>query len=89
LYRTPAACRQCEGEWADNWAFVGVIDTDGFLSAELRELRGKDFQQVLLFADDFTIGVTAVPVPAAIWLFGSGLIGLTAIARRKQTEKTL
>jgi len=41
---------------ADNWAFVGVIDTDGFLSAELRELRGKDFQQVLLFADDFTIG---------------------------------
>ena len=31
--------------------------TDGFLSAELRELRGKDFQQVLLFADDFHIAV--------------------------------
>ena len=51
---------QREGDWADNWAFVGVIDTDGFLSAELRELRGKDFQQVLLFTDDFTIQRSAV-----------------------------
>ena len=47
---------QREGEFADNWAFVGVIDPSGFLSAELREIRGKDWQQVLLFADDFTIG---------------------------------
>ena len=72
-----------EGEPADNWAFVGVIDTDGFLSAELRELKGKDTQQVLLFADGFTIGVTAIPVPAAAWLFGSGLVGLIGLARRK------
>ncbi|MCK4704384.1 MAG: VPLPA-CTERM sorting domain-containing protein, partial [Gammaproteobacteria bacterium] len=27
--------------------------------------------------------VQAVPVPAAIWLFGSGLIGLVGFARRK------
>jgi len=27
---------------------------------------------------------TVVPVPAAIWLFGSGLIGLVGIARRKK-----
>ena len=27
---------------------------------------------------------SAVPVPAAIWLFGSGLLGLVGIARRKQ-----
>ncbi len=27
--------------------------------------------------------VTVVPVPAAIWLFGSGLLGLAGIARRK------
>lgn len=51
---------QREGEFADNWAFVGVIETDGFLSAELRELRGKDFQQVLLFCDDFTIQTSAL-----------------------------
>lgn len=52
---------QREGVLADNWTFVGVIDTDGFLSAELRELKGKDVQQVFLFSDDFTIGVTNVP----------------------------
>jgi len=28
--------------------------------------------------------VSAVPVPAAVWLFGSGLIGLAGFARRKQ-----
>ena len=51
---------QREGELADNWVFVGVIDTEGFLSAELRELKGKDYQQVLLFSDDFTIGMCVV-----------------------------
>ncbi len=28
--------------------------------------------------------VQAVPVPAAVWLFGSGLLGLAGIARRKK-----
>lgn len=28
--------------------------------------------------------VSTVPVPAAVWLFGSGLVGLVGIARRKQ-----
>jgi len=53
-----------EGDLADNWSFIGVIDADGFLSAELRELAGKDFQQVLVFGDDFTVAAgAAVPVP--------------------------
>lgn len=30
-------------------------------------------------------GLTAVPVPAAMWLFGSGLIGLVGVARKKAT----
>ena len=28
--------------------------------------------------------VSAVPVPAAAWLFGSGLIGLLGVAKRKR-----
>jgi len=31
-----------------------------------------------------TANVSAVPVPAAVWLFGSGLIGLVGLARRKK-----
>jgi len=33
------------------------------------------------------ISVSAVPLPAAIWLFASGLIGLIGVARRKQGIK--
>ena len=35
-------------------------------------------KQVLL-----TATATAVPVPAAVWLFGSGLLGLVGVARRR------
>ena len=31
------------------------------------------------------IGVSAVPLPPAVWLFGSGLLGLVGIARRRVT----
>jgi len=30
------------------------------------------------------VSVTPVPVPAAVWLFGSGLLGLVGVARRKK-----
>ena len=33
---------------------------------------------------DGDVGVSAVPVPAAVWLFGSGLIGLVGVASRKK-----
>ena len=34
-------------------------------------------------AGHFLIRASVVPVPAAVWLFGSGLIGLIGVARRK------
>jgi len=70
---------QREGDFADGYAFVGVIDADGFTTAELRELRGKDYQQVLMFTDGFTI--RAVPEPTGSRLIGAGLLGLIGIAR--------
>ena len=32
-------------------------------------------------------GVSAVPVPAAVWLLGSGLLGLVGVARRKRSNQ--
>jgi hypothetical protein len=29
--------------------------------------------------------VQVVPIPAAVWLFGSGLLGLAALARRRKS----
>ena len=31
------------------------------------------------------MGVSSIPLPPALWLFGSGLLGLIGIARRKKT----
>jgi hypothetical protein len=35
-------------------------------------------------ARQFIIEYTAIPLPAAVWLFGSGLLGLAGISLRKQ-----
>lgn len=37
----------------------------------------------IVFVDNVSV-VSAVPVPAAIWLFGSGIIGLIGIAKRNK-----
>ena len=34
--------------------------------------------------DSFKLNVGAAPIPAAAWLFGSGLLGLIGVARRKK-----
>jgi hypothetical protein len=59
-------------EGADPW----VIPTDPeplFYNADAR-----------MYAD-FTEASSVIPVPAAVWLFGSGLLGLIGIARRAKT----
>jgi len=30
-------------------------------------------------------GVSNVPIPSAVWLFGSGLLGLLGVTRRKKS----
>jgi len=34
---------------------------------------------------NWEISVSAIPIPPAVWLFGSGLIGLVGVARRKKS----
>jgi len=52
--------------------------TVGFLDAN----TGYDNLGVFMVRDY----VPAVPIPAAVWLFGSGLLGLAAVARRKNIK---
>lgn len=45
---------------------------------------GENFAAVNASTSLHLTEVSAVPVPAAVWLFGSGLIGLVGFARRKK-----
>mgnify|MGYP003574155827 CR=1 FL=1 len=38
------------------------------------------------FHPAFSGNLTYVPVPAAVWLFGSGLLGLVGVARRRRSK---
>ena len=33
--------------------------------------------------DNYKATAPVIPIPPAVWLFGSGLVGLIAVARRK------
>jgi hypothetical protein len=48
----------------------------------LVDLNGSDINAFYLQGVALSVSVSAVPVPATVWLFGSGLIGLFGIARR-------
>jgi hypothetical protein len=73
----------------ENLSFNGIADVYTFRYDGWAE---GDFIKIQLNSGDAGIdpGITgimfdAVPIPAAVWLFGSGLLGLAGIARRKKT----
>jgi hypothetical protein len=70
----------------DVWTALGVITAPApDNTAEVRFIvLGLAGAGGAGFFDDIS-AVQVVPVPAAVWLFGSGLIGLIGVARRKKT----
>jgi hypothetical protein len=61
-----------------NFTWRTTLDA-GFIDVGLRNRTSAIYS---IAFDDYS--VTLVPVPAAVWLFGSGLIGLIGVARRKK-----
>lgn len=49
------------------------------------DLFSDTYGNITLFALNDGVAASAVPVPTAVWLFGSGLIGLVAVGRRRKT----
>ena len=73
--------RSCGGNIFSSWLGTGNGVTFG---------QHLDFYGTIYALDDIDLAdhsrynytPNAVPVPAAVWLFGSGLLGLVGIARR-------
>ncbi len=60
---------------------------DGFYSAQSFTLNGGTAQFItngfgITFTTDYVL--TAVPLPATVWMFGSGLAGLVGFSRRRK-----
>ena len=74
------------GTSGQTWNWQG--DTGlGFISGspnQLLSLDGSNIPASVITTASGTLTATVVPVPAAAYLFGSGLVGLIGFARRKQ-----
>ncbi len=79
-----------------NKGFLGInfLDSDGNSIYEIANLAQAftDSNNAPLILPDLSAplsggaAASAVPVPAAVWLFGSGLIGVLGLARRKTSN---
>ena len=83
-----AAIGNPTADWTTyNYSTVVDASATGGITLQLAAVCGAvegcfaDFSidNVQIFAD-----VAAVPIPAAVWLFGSGLVSLVGVARRKK-----
>lgn len=68
------------GNFAGGTVFFGFTDVGASITNITYFAGNPDSDAVGI--DDVRFG-TVVPIPAAIWLFGSGLLGLVGVARRK------
>ncbi|MCG6864319.1 MAG: VPLPA-CTERM sorting domain-containing protein [Thiogranum sp.] len=67
------AFKSGEGQLDPDWAAFSL--PNGVTSGEWAISGNQELSHANLYAQ-------AVPVPAAVWLFGSGLLGLVGVARR-------
>ena len=67
------ACGDGDAYTLDYAAHVPLNDASGFGGAPYA-----------LHLEGFITKAAVIPVPAAVWLFGSGLLGLVGVARRKK-----
>ena len=76
----------------DGFAFFGKRPCGGancwiLQGLEIRDFNGGNIDRNLndyVFANTYEISVSAVPVPAAIWLFGTALVGFIGMSRQRK-----
>ena len=66
---------------SQKFVFLGVSSSNGSDAAIVNPFTGASWN--LDAAGNLTYAVAPVPVPAAVWLFASGVLGLVSVARRR------
>ena len=64
-----------QGDWKPGQTLVGFEDLAGG--------GDRDYDDVVISLSNTNEDITAVPVPAALWLMGSALFGLLGLSKRK------
>lgn len=65
---------------------LSMADTTNIIAGS-RFISATDFftnQTVIYGMADVSVGASVVPVPSAIWLFASGLVGLVGVSTRRK-----
>lgn len=62
----------------------GAVDHVEFFFTDFYRVKPSSFGDTALTFEFDNIQVAAVPVPAAVWLFGTGLVGLVTFGKRKR-----
>lgn len=84
------SCSDTVGGFLCSQSGVGVTSNYNSVSGSLTAAGGTLFGETVSGSGtqtataDTTYTLSAVPIPAAAWLFGSGLIGMAGVARRRR-----
>lgn len=73
-----------QNSWAMNWFAAIDPNVEGIYTFMLEAFDGD----TLLASENMRVRVSAVPVPAALPLFGAALLGMGFIARKRKNKKT-
>jgi hypothetical protein len=79
-----------DGNWSVDIQFADLFDADGTAFSGLSSWvalssdgLGGQTELGLVLEEGRRVRLSSVPVPAALWLFGSGLLGLIGVARKE------
>ena len=64
--------------------WTGTIVSVGNVGAQWTSFDGTPYSEVYNISVSGAVPPAVIPVPAAVWLFGSGLVGLMGVARRRR-----